>query len=222
MITRQQIDSLPINGRNFLDIAGIEPGVILQDGQSFDPTKAGYSAISVGGVSGRVTRILLDGQDITDETVGTTIVNVTTGAINEFQLNRATQGRLRRSHPRPARYWCRPARVPTSCTASCFYNFQDHRAGFAKTTNGFDAPFQRNQFRRQCRRDPSSRDKLFFFADSERIKQDQDASAVAGSVFAPIYAQFPSLPVPFPRYFLRGPAGLQRPPRRSLFRAYLL
>ena len=64
VLTNEQIKSLPINGRNFLDIAQIEPGVILQSGESFDPTKAGYSAISVSGVSGRTTRILLDGQDM--------------------------------------------------------------------------------------------------------------------------------------------------------------
>ena len=57
-------------GRDVLDYAQLEPGVVLQSGQSFDPTKAGYSAISVSGVGGRTTRILLDGQDITDETVG--------------------------------------------------------------------------------------------------------------------------------------------------------
>ncbi len=91
VITKQQIDSLPVNGRNFLDLAQIEPGVILQSGESFDPTKAGYSAISTSGVSGRTTRILLDGQDITDETVGTTIFNVSQGAIGDFQLNRSTQ-----------------------------------------------------------------------------------------------------------------------------------
>ena len=195
VITRQQIDSLPINGRNFLDIAGIEPGVILQDGQSFDPTKAGYSAISVGGVSGRVTRILLDGQDITDETVGTTIVNVTTGAINEFQLNRATQD-VSGEVTSTGQVLVSSGSGTNKLHGQLFYNFQDHRAGFAPTTNGFDAPFQRNQFGGNVG-GPIIKDKLFFFADSERIKQDQDASAVAGSVFAPIYAQFPSLPVPF-------------------------
>ncbi len=41
VLTSQQIESLPINGRNFLDVAQIEPGVILQAGGSFDPTKAG-------------------------------------------------------------------------------------------------------------------------------------------------------------------------------------
>ncbi len=89
VITTQQIDTLPINGRNFLDLAQLEPGVQLQSGQTFDPTKAGYSAIGFNGSSGRTTRILLDGQDITDETVGTTIFNVAQGAIGEFQVTRA-------------------------------------------------------------------------------------------------------------------------------------
>ena len=195
VITRQQIDSLPINGRNFLDVAGIEPGVILQDGQSFDPTKAGYSAISVGGTSGRVTRILLDGQDITDETVGTTIVNVTTGAINEFQLNRATQD-VSGEVTSTGQVLVSTGSGTNSFHGQLFYNFQDHRALFAKTTNGYDAPFQRNQFGGSIG-GPIIKDKLFFFANSERIKQDQDASAVAGSVFASIYAQYPVIPVPF-------------------------
>jgi outer membrane receptor for ferrienterochelin and colicin len=91
VISREQIEKLPVNGRSFLDLAQIEPGVILQSGESFDPTKAGYSAIATSGVSGRTTRILLDGQDITDESVGTTIFNVSQGAIGDFQLNRSTQ-----------------------------------------------------------------------------------------------------------------------------------
>ena len=50
VLTKEQVDSLPINGRNFLDLAQIQPGVILQSGETFDPTKAGYSAVSVEGV----------------------------------------------------------------------------------------------------------------------------------------------------------------------------
>ncbi len=40
VITAQQIDALPINGRNFLDLAQLEPGVQIQDGTNFDPTKS--------------------------------------------------------------------------------------------------------------------------------------------------------------------------------------
>ena len=42
VLTAQQIENLPINGRNFLDLAQLEPGVQIQDGGNFDPTKNGF------------------------------------------------------------------------------------------------------------------------------------------------------------------------------------
>ncbi|HUL35481.1 MAG TPA: carboxypeptidase-like regulatory domain-containing protein, partial [Candidatus Eisenbacteria bacterium] len=38
-IQSQQIDQLPLNGRNFLDLAQLAPGVQVVDGGTFDPTK---------------------------------------------------------------------------------------------------------------------------------------------------------------------------------------
>src|SRR5438445_13189481 len=49
VLNAQQIDNLPVNGRNFLDLAQLEPGVQIQDGGNFDPTKNGFSSISFGG-----------------------------------------------------------------------------------------------------------------------------------------------------------------------------
>ncbi len=71
VIEAAQIDQLPLNGRNFLDLAQMAPGVQVVDGGSFDPTKNQFAGVSVGGRSGRSTRIQVDGVDITDETVGT-------------------------------------------------------------------------------------------------------------------------------------------------------
>jgi len=89
VLTADQIDKLPIDGRNFLDLAQLEPGVQIQDGQTFDPTKAGYSSISINGVNGRNPRIELDGLDISDETVGTTTQNIALGSIEEFNISRS-------------------------------------------------------------------------------------------------------------------------------------
>ena len=86
VLNSDQIANLPVNGRNFLDLAQLEPGVQIQDGQNFDPTKAGYSSISFGGRFGRTARINVDGVDISDETVGTTTANIPASAIDEFQL----------------------------------------------------------------------------------------------------------------------------------------
>ncbi len=195
VITRQQIESLPINGRNFLDIAQLQPGVILQSGATFDPTKAGYSAISVGGVSGRTTRILLDGQDITDETVGTTIMNVDEGAVDEFQLNRSTQD-VSGEVTSTGQVLVATRSGTNTFHGEAFYNFQDNNAGFANTTGGFDAPFQRNQFGGSFG-GPLLKNKLYFFANAERIKQDEDGSATTSPTFAGIQAQFPFIPSPY-------------------------
>ena len=90
VLTAAEIDQLPVNGRNFLDLATLEPGVQIQDGSTFDPTKNGYSSLSFGGRFGRTARIEVDGVDISDETVGTTTQNIPQSAIDEFQVASST------------------------------------------------------------------------------------------------------------------------------------
>lgn len=194
VITKQQIDTLPINGRNFLDLAQIEPGVVLQSGESFDPTKAGFSAISVSGVSGRSTRILLDGQDITDETVGTTIFNVSQGAISEFQLNRSTQD-VSGDVTSTGQVLVATNSGTNRFHGQAFYNFQDYRALFA-SGGASNPPFQRNQFGGSIG-GPILKDKLFFFGNAERIKQDSSTQITLSPVFAAIQAANPSIGTPY-------------------------
>jgi Carboxypeptidase regulatory-like domain len=212
VITREQIDALPVNGRNILDYAQLEPGVVMQPGQSFDPTKAGYSAISTSGVGGRTTRILLDGQDITDETVGTTIYNVPAGAIQEFQLNRSTQD-VSGTVTSTGQVLVSTQSGTNSFHGNMFFNFQDARAGAAEI-GGIQAPFQRNQFGGYVG-GPILKDKLFFFGGIERIKQsEEDVALGASPVFNSILAQYPLVPAPFRDTFsmarldYNGPKGI--------------
>ncbi len=188
VITREQIASLPVNGRNFLDLAQIEPGVQLTNGNTFDPTKSGYTGVSVNGTSGRTTRILLDGQDITDEFVGTTIFNVSEGAINEFQFNRSTQDVAGEVTSQGA------VNVSTrsgtnSIHGEAFYIFQDQRALDANpnpTANAAGvhvAPyFQRNQYGGSVGF-PIIKDRLFGFGNAERILQNSASPSNLGTVF---------------------------------------
>ena len=64
VLTSQEIENLPTGSRNFLDIAQLEPGVQIQDGGNFDPTKNGFSSVSFGGRFGRTAGIEVDGIDI--------------------------------------------------------------------------------------------------------------------------------------------------------------
>ncbi len=197
VITTAQLDTLPVNGRNILDFAQLQPGVQLQAGGNndggFDPTKAGYSALSFSGISGRTTRILLDGQDITDETVGTTIYNVSQGSVGEFQVNRATSdvsGEITASGSVLA-----STRSGTNAFhGQGFYAFQDQRVG-AATFQGIGNPFQRNQFGGGVG-GPIIKDKLFFFADAERLKQDQSAGINLAGPFTGIQSAFPQVASP--------------------------
>ena len=194
VITREQIASLPVNGRNFLDLAQIEPGVQLTNGNTFDPTKSGYTGVSVNGTSGRTTRILLDGQDITDENVGTTIFDVSEGAIGEFQINHSTQD-VSGDLTSTGQVLVSTRSGTNQFHGNLFYNFQNNNVGFA-TFNNVSPPFERNQFGGGVG-GPIIKDKLFFFGESERIKQDQSTTASLGSQLAGIQAQFPSIPQPY-------------------------
>ncbi len=170
VLTAQQIDNLPISGRNFLDLSQLEPGVQLQSGETFDPTKAGYSSISFNGVNGRTARIMLDGQDISDETVGTTTLNVSQGSIEEFQMNRSSLDISTELTSSGA------VTVSTRSGTNQFHGqgfglFRDQRAGAAPGPGGTYFPFQRNQMGGRLG-GPMIKDKLFFFGSIERVKQD--------------------------------------------------
>jgi hypothetical protein len=176
VLNRQEIEALPLNGRNFLDMAQLQPGVQIQDGTSFDPTKNGYSSISFGGRFGRTARITLDGVDISDENVGTTTQNVSEDAIQEFQIAQSSLD------------------ISTSLTSSgsvnvvtrsgtneyhgdSYYNFRDKRAGNAEPAGytavpGIDADyFQRNNMGAAAG-GPILHNKLFAFGQYEYFRQN--------------------------------------------------
>ncbi len=182
VITAAQIDNLPINGRNFLDLAQLEPGVQLQDGQDFDPTKAGYSSVSINGVFGRTARLSLDGQDISDETVGTTTLNVSSTSIDEAQIARS--GLDLSTEITSSGTVIVSTRSGTNKFHGQGYGaFRDARAGFALSPGGIYAPFQRNAFGGGVG-GPIIKDKLFFFVSSDRIKQDASAQLQLGDPFS--------------------------------------
>jgi hypothetical protein len=87
VVNTRQIDQLPLNGRNYLELAKLVPGVEISDGKAFDPTKTRYTGVSIGGRLGREARLTLDGIDVVDEHVGTTTLNISQEIIQEFQLS---------------------------------------------------------------------------------------------------------------------------------------
>jgi carboxypeptidase family protein len=180
VLTSDQIDKMPVDGRNFLDLAQLEPGVQIQDGATFDPTKAGYSSISINGVFGRTPRIELDGLDISDETVGTTTQNVALGSIQEFNIGRSGLDLSTELTSAGS------VNVTTRSGANAFhgqgfYNFRDRNALLANFAGDQSDYYQRNNFGGRFG-GAIIKDKLFFFLDAERQKQDGFAPVIVGSV----------------------------------------
>jgi hypothetical protein len=189
VLTSQQIENLPINGRNFLDLAQLEPGVQIQDGGTFDPTKNGFSSVSFGGRFGRTARIEVDGIDISDETVGTTTQNLPLGAIQESALQQSSLD-LSTELTSSGSVNVTTKSGSNGLHGDAFYYFRDQVLNAAlpgASTN----PFQRNQFGGSLG-GPIIRNKLFFFFDAERTKQDLIDPVLPSPPFEPLRGNFNS------------------------------
>ena len=180
VLDEQQIENLPVNRRNFLDLTQLEPGVQVQDGWTV--YKDGYSALSFGSRSGRTARIEVDGIDVSDEIWGSTTMNVPSSSIYEYQLSQS-------SHDLSTEVTSSGAVNVTTRSGTnamhgeAFDLFRDSSLAAAlPTASGLPEPFQRSQYGGRIG-GPLIRDKFFYFFDAERILQDERAPVLIPAPF---------------------------------------
>src|SRR5262249_22740331 len=85
VVTRQQIDNLPLNGRSFLNLAQLEPGVTVNPGNPAQ-FNAQFNVSVLGGPASR-TAITVDGGNVRNPIEGGTGQNFSQEMVQEFQLS---------------------------------------------------------------------------------------------------------------------------------------
>ncbi len=199
-----QIENLPLNGRNFLDLAQLQPGTETVAGGSFDPTKANYTGVSIGGQAGRSTQITVDGGSVVDNVVGTTTQNFSQEIVQEFQVgisnfdlstgasasgavNIISKSGSNNFHGNAYVYW-RDEKFAAFPALSRL----DAANGVDPAARTDEIPFDREQLGATFG-GPIKRDKLFFFANAEYNNQDAVALHILPS-YAPGFSGFTGNP----------------------------
>ena len=192
--------NLPLNGRNFLDLAQLQPGVERVEGGSFDPTKVNYH-ISIAGQAGRSTQIAVDGASVVDNVVGTTTQNFSQEIVQEFQLG-ISNFELSTGASSTGSVNVISRSVQTNSTATVT-STPAVTAGPRSRSRASTPPtvFQRARGRPKSHSTvnslaalggPIRKDKLFFFTNYEY--NNQDGSSIHLPLIAPSFAGFTTSP----------------------------
>ena len=89
IITRQDLQTLPLAERSFANIAYLAPGT--EPVEPSDPTKARITAVSTGGSSGLNNELSVDGGDNSDDFIGGFLQNFSPEDIQEFAMRTANE-----------------------------------------------------------------------------------------------------------------------------------
>ena len=178
VLSSERIDSLPLNGRNFLELAFLVPG--NNPTPIFDPTKTNSVLIASAGQMGRGGNVTIDGQDNNDDVVGGPLLNLPIDAVQEFQIATSRYGAdLGRSASSVINVVTRSGSNSMRGTAALFTR-DDAWQAQPTTIDKLDEapPFDRQQISGAFG-GPVRRDRLFWFASAEY--RDQDGGVTVGT-----------------------------------------
>ena len=167
-----RIESLPLNGRQFANLAATIPGVGL--GFHSDPTKSTQYSPQINGGNGRNLNYQIDGGDNNDDTVGGLLQLFPLEAIQEFNLvTSRAKAENGRSNGGVMNIVTKSG--TNDLHGSFFEMFRDtamnSRTTTEKTNNIDKQDYRRNQFGGSFG-GPIVKDKLHYFGAIERTQQN--------------------------------------------------
>jgi hypothetical protein len=177
VITRDQIEGLPLNGRSFLDLAKLEPGVQPPTGANRNRTVVpvlGAPASNVGGA-----RFTVDGGSVTSVGLGGAQMGFSQEGVQEFQMSTMNFD-LAAGMTDAGSINVVTRGGGNDLRATTFYFFRDHNlAAYPVLIRdpGQTNPFFRRQQFGFAVGGPVRRDRVFYFGNWER----NDQSAVVGT-----------------------------------------
>jgi hypothetical protein len=178
-----RIESLPLNGRQFANLAATIPGVGL--GFHSDPTKSSQFSPQINGGNGRNVNYQIDGGDNNDDTVGGLLQLFPLEAIQEFNfVTQRFKAEYGRSNGGVMNIVTKSG--TNDLRGSWFTMFRD-KALNAQTFSQEIANLEKQDYRRWqfggSFGGPIARDKAHFFAAIERTQQDTNQAVDTRGLF---------------------------------------
>lgn len=184
VIDNKRIVELPLNGRSYLQLAALTPGVNINSSPSGGATsfQGGHRArqqISINGQRGQFNHFTLDGIENTDPNFNTYILLPSVDALQEFKVQSAT-------YPAEYGFGITQINVTTKSGTNQFRGsvFEYFRNDSLDAKNFFDSktapipPFTRNQYGGTLG-GPILRNRLFIFANYEGLREDKAQTALS-------------------------------------------
>jgi hypothetical protein len=197
MISRPQIEGLPVNGRNFLELAKLEPGAQPPAKVSTNRTLVPLLGSPVG-LNGRATRVTVDGGSVMEIGNGGAAMGFSEEAVQEFQVSTVNFD-LSTGATASGAVNVATRSGGNQFHGSGFFFFRDHHLSAypALHRDPFnpDPFFQRKQFGLSLG-GPIRKDRAFFFGSFERLDQ---RGVVSTELLTPEFASLSGI-FPSPTY----------------------
>ena len=183
-ISQAEVRNLPMNGRNFLDLALLVPGVSptnVGSTQLFAETSAvPGQGISVGSQRNFSNNFIVDGLSANDDAAGLSGIPYGVDAVEQFQV--VTSGGQAELGRALGGYINVVTKSGTNATRGDFYDYvRDDRFNAPNALSGKTLPMSQSQYGASLG-GPIVRDRTFFFSNFEQRKLDQSGLVIVDPV----------------------------------------